>query len=104
MGIAAEEIRGYNSEEYTHLAVAAAVSSGRADCALGIAAAALALDLDFIPLFDERYDLVIPEEYYAGSLLSPLFKVLQDSQFQQSVASLPGYDVRPMGTLVAEFN
>jgi hypothetical protein len=37
-------------------------------------------------------------------LLSPIFNVLEDSQFQQSVASLPGYDVRPMGTLVAEFN
>jgi putative molybdopterin biosynthesis protein len=102
MDIAAEQIQGYKSEEYTHLAVAAAVSSGRADCALGIAAAAQALDLDFVPLFDERYDLVIPEEYYTGALLAPLFEVLADPMFRQAVAALPGYDVRPMGTLVAE--
>jgi putative molybdopterin biosynthesis protein len=104
LGIAAEEIRGYNFEEYTHLAVAAAISSRRADCGLGIAAAARALDLDFIPLFDERYDLVIPEEYTSGHLLSPLFEVLEDPEFRQTVASLPGYDVRPMGRVIAEFN
>jgi putative molybdopterin biosynthesis protein len=103
MGIAPEEIRGYNFEEYTHLAVAAAVSSGRADCALGIAAAAQALDLEFIPLFEERYDLVIPAEHYSGALLSPLFIVLEDPHFRQAVASLPGYDTGPMGRLVAEF-
>ena len=58
MDIAAESIRGYSQEEYTHLGVAAAVASGRADCGLAIAAAAQALDLEFVPLFKERYDLV----------------------------------------------
>ncbi len=65
----AEQIQGYEQEEYTHLAVAAAVASGRADCGLGVTAAARALDLDFIPLFTERYDLVIPCEHPAGDLL-----------------------------------
>ena len=59
-------IKGYQHEEYTHLAVAAAIASGRADCGLGIAAAAQALDLDFIPLYQERYDLIIPLRYYRG--------------------------------------
>jgi putative molybdopterin biosynthesis protein len=74
--ISPESIRGYNQEEYTHLNVAAAVSSGRADCGLGIAAAAQALDLDFVPLFEERYDLVIPKEFSDGELLAPLFKII----------------------------
>ncbi|MFZ0534304.1 MAG: molybdopterin biosynthesis protein, partial [Anaerolineales bacterium] len=59
-----DSIKGYQHEEYTHLAVAAAIASGRADCGLGIAAAAQALGLDFIPLYQERYDLVIPQRYY----------------------------------------
>src|SRR5205814_4953749 len=60
IGLPAEDIRGYEREEFTHLAVAAAVASGMADCGLGIAAAAAALGLEFVPLFKERYDLVIP--------------------------------------------
>jgi putative molybdopterin biosynthesis protein len=102
MGIAADQIRGYNQGEYTHLGVAAAVASGRADCGLGIAAAARALDLDFIPLFEERYDLVIPVEYYESELLGPLLEVLADRQFRQAVAQLPGYDPACMGDMVAE--
>jgi putative molybdopterin biosynthesis protein len=99
--VAFEGIRGYNQEEYTHLAVAAAVASGRADCGLGIAAAAQALDLDFVPLFQERYDLVIPREYYQSELLAPLLDLLKQDEFRQAVAALPGYDIEPMGTLIA---
>jgi len=102
MGIPVSEIRGYNQEEYTHLGVAAAVASGRADCGLGIPAAAQALDLDFVPLFHERYDLVIPKEYAAGSLLAPLLEVIGGAQFRYAVSSLPGYDVKEMGKLILE--
>ena len=102
LGIAPESIQGYNQEEYTHLAVAAAIASGRADCGLGIAAAAQALDLDFEPLFDERYELVIPSVYYDSELLAPLLDLLKDANFRQAVANLPGYDVSSMGNLVAE--
>ncbi|HEX9680247.1 MAG TPA: substrate-binding domain-containing protein, partial [Anaerolineales bacterium] len=73
------------------------VASGRADVGLGIHAAAAALGLDFIPLFQERYDLIIPEEYAASPLLAPLMDVLHDPGFQAEVAALPGYDVRRMG-------
>lgn len=99
-----QEISGYNQEEYTHLSVAAAVSSGRADCGLGIAAAAHALDLDFVALFQERYDLVIPIEHISGTLLSPLMEVLESEDFKQAVNRLPGYDTAVMGELVAEIN
>ena len=102
LGIAPEAIKGYNQEEYTHLAIAAAIASGRADCGLGIAAAAQALGLDFIPLFQEHYELVIPEEFYADQLLAPLFDVLGDERFHRAVAALPGYDISRMGTLVYE--
>jgi len=103
IGLKPEEIRGYEREEYTHLAVAAAVASGVADCGLGIAAAARALDLDFVSLFKERYDLVIPQVFYTSPLLRPLLDLLHDARFRAEVAALPGYEVSQMGIVVAEF-
>jgi putative molybdopterin biosynthesis protein len=100
--IAAERIVGYDQEEYTHLGVAAAIASGRADCGMGIAAAAQALDLEFIPLFQERYDLVIPKQFAEGDLLAPLFGLLADRRFREAVSQLPGYDVSVMGTVILE--
>jgi putative molybdopterin biosynthesis protein len=96
-GINAKTIRGYDQEAFTHLAVAAAVTSGRANCGLGIQAAAAALDLDFIPLFQERYDLIIPMEHYQHPKLQPLLELLEDPEFVQAVKDLPGYDTAPMG-------
>jgi putative molybdopterin biosynthesis protein len=101
-GLAAETIQGYRQEEYTHLSVAAAVASGRADCGLAVAAAAQALELDFLPLFQERYDLVIPCEFLQDDLLEPLFELMHDRTFQNAVAALPGYDVSQMGTIVLD--
>ena len=95
-------IEGYLQEEYTHLGVAASVASGRADCGLGIAAAAQALDLDFVPLFQERYDLVIPKQFADGDLLAPLFGLLADPAFRLAVSQLTGYDVSVMGTIILE--
>mgnify|MGYP000645736382 FL=1 len=97
LGISPMQIRGYDQEEYTHLAVAAAVASGRADCGLGIAAAAVALDLDFIPLFEEEYDLIIPAIYAEDDLLRPLFDLAADGSFRAAVGQLPGYDISRMG-------
>jgi putative molybdopterin biosynthesis protein len=104
LSIAPQVIRGYNQEEYTHLAVAAAIVSGRADCGLGIAAAAQALELDFIPLFQESYELVIPSKFFDAPLMAPLFEVLEDPAFRHVVESMPGYGVARMGSLVAELN
>jgi len=101
-GIESYEINGYDMEEYTHLAVASAISSGRADCGLGIAAAAQALELDFTPLYKEKYELIIPSEYYESELLSPLLSVLQNEEFRNAVSNMPGYDVNSMGKLVYE--
>ena len=102
MGIAADEVLGYNQEEFTHLGVAAAVASGRADCGLGIAAAAQALELDFVPLFQERYELVVPEIYFDSELLAPLFEIINEPDFQKAIGVMPGYDSSSMGTLISE--
>ncbi len=99
LGIASEQILRYNQEEFTHLGVAAAVASGRADCGLGIAAAAQALDLDFLPLYQERYELIIPKKYYEDPLLAPLLEVLHEKDFQIAVGAMPGYNTSLMGKL-----
>ena len=102
IGLKPESIRGYDREEYTHLAVAAAIASGVADCGLGIHSAAAALGLDFAPLFNERYDLAIPKAFFESSLLKPLLEVLNDSTFRGAVSQLPGYGVSEMGKVAAE--
>jgi putative molybdopterin biosynthesis protein len=100
LGISSVVISGYQLEEFTHLAVAADVKSGRADCGMGITAAANALELDFIPLFTEQYQLVIPRSVLEDHLLDPIFELAQDPEFRQAVMRLPGYDVSQMGKLV----
>jgi putative molybdopterin biosynthesis protein len=104
-GVSPRSIQGYERMEYTHLAVAAAVKSGAADCGLGILAAARALDLDFVPLFEERYDLVIPQGHYASWLLRPLLDLICDraSGFAAAVEALGGYGVAHMGKVLGEF-
>jgi putative molybdopterin biosynthesis protein len=102
LGISPAEIRGYERVEFTHLAVAAAIASGTADTGLGIMSAAKALNLDFIPLLKERYDLIIPRLYYESTFLQPLLDVLQQPSFRAEVESLGGYDTSQMGQVVAK--
>jgi hypothetical protein len=72
--------------------VAAAAASGAADVGPGILAAARALDLDFIPLLKERYDLVIPREHYTSDRLAPLLEIVRGADFRRDVEALGGYD------------
>ncbi|HVN53082.1 MAG TPA: substrate-binding domain-containing protein, partial [Anaerolineaceae bacterium] len=101
-GISPDGIQGYRQEEFTHLAVAAAVQSGRADCGLGITASARALDLDFLPLYTEIYQLIVAGPVLETGLLDPLFELAADPAFRQAVLALPGYDVSRMGQKVVE--
>jgi putative molybdopterin biosynthesis protein len=100
LGVEPQSVRGYEREEFTHLAVAAAVASGAADTGLAILASARALNLDFVPLFSEQYQLVIPREHYQSTLLAPALEVIRDPEFQRQVESLGGYDVTDMGQVV----
>lgn len=94
------QIAGYEREEFTHMAVAAAVMSGAAGVGLGILAAARALGLAFVPLFRERYDLAIPRRHWESELLAPLRQSLADPVYQAAVAGLGGYDVGLMGKMM----
>ena len=97
-------ITGYEREEFTHLAVAAAVAGGRVDVGLGVLSAARALGMDFVPLQNEQYDLVMPREFYDSDLLQPLLALIRSAAFQQQVEALGGYDVSAMGKVIAEIS
>jgi putative molybdopterin biosynthesis protein len=96
-GISPKAIVGYEREEHTHLAVAAAVAAGRADCGLGVLAAARAFGLDFVPVAQEPYDLVLLKDSTDDELLAPLWALLESEDFRAAVTNLGGYDTTEMG-------
>jgi putative molybdopterin biosynthesis protein len=71
-----------------------------ADCGLGVRAAARALDLDFVSVEWERYDLVIPQQFYESDLLQPLLTLIRGESFRKVVAELEGYDASEMGNVM----
>ena len=81
------------------MAVAINVLSGRADTGMAIFASARALNLDFIPIAEERYDLVIPESSWADPKIQNLLEIIASSSFRKMVADLGGYDVAAAGTV-----
>ncbi|MDR2479044.1 MAG: molybdopterin biosynthesis protein [Treponema sp.] len=90
-GIAPRQITGYGREAATHMAAAAAVESGSADAALGIASAAAALGLDFIPLADEEYDFVLYPRFLDLSQVQAFLAILKSPFFHRRLAELGGY-------------
>jgi putative molybdopterin biosynthesis protein len=96
-GISPYEIKGYRDELDTHLAVALAISHGKADVGLGIEAAAKSCGLDFIPLFRERYDLVMSKENYQSQLFAPLVNIAISDEFRDVVNQVGGYDTSQTG-------
>jgi molybdate-binding protein/DNA-binding XRE family transcriptional regulator len=100
-GLHAEQLAGYTTVVRSHLAAAEAVAAGLADAAVGVRAAALALGLAFLPLAEERYDLAIPARFFELPAVQALLETLTSPLFRLEVEALGGYDVSPMGTLVA---
>jgi putative molybdopterin biosynthesis protein len=101
-GIAPHWVRGYGHEVLGHAEVAEAVASGAADVGPGILAVARALGLDFLPLQDERYDLVIPAEFLNAAPVQAVLDIAVSSPFQTEMEALGGYDSSRTGTVVAE--
>lgn len=95
-------INGYGTDEFTHMAVAAAVLSGAADMGLGIFAAARALNLDFIPVVTEQYDLVIPNRFFETENIQCLLATIRSAEFKARVAELGGYHTERTGELLED--
>lgn len=97
MGIQNHQIPGYNREAKTHHEVAKAIASGEANVGIGLFAAALEYEVGFIPLFEEAYDLVVPQETAENPDFIPVRELLHSAEFQMSVQILGGYYPRRMG-------
>jgi putative molybdopterin biosynthesis protein len=97
LAIPSEALRGYDQERRTHTGVAEAIRQGKADAGLGLRLAARQLDLDFIPLFEERFDLVFTLEQAQQHPLSMLFDYLNSAEFRRLVQSLDGYQTSHTG-------
>jgi putative molybdopterin biosynthesis protein len=93
-------IRGYDREEFTHMAVAVAIASELADVGLGVKSAALALGLDFIPIGEEQYDLVILRSFFESDKGEKLLEVIRSADFKTTVEALGGYDAGTAGEVV----
>ncbi len=100
LGIDPEQIPGYRHEEFTHMAVAVAVLSGTVDTGLGIYAAAKALDLEFIPVVTERYDLIIPEEHFQSENIQLMLEIINSSDFKKRAEKLGGYSTAKTGEII----
>jgi putative molybdopterin biosynthesis protein len=95
LNIPAEKINGYDRAVKTHSEAATLIANGKADAALGLQAAAHQHGLDFISLFEERYDLVLPREH--EKTLMPMLDYIQTVDFRNAVNSLTGYNTAHSG-------
>jgi putative molybdopterin biosynthesis protein len=100
LGITPDQIKGYDTEEFTHMSVAVAVGNGAADVGLGIYAAAQALKLDFIPIVTEQYDLIIPENYFNMPNIQVLLDTIASPKFKKRVEKLGGYSTARTGKVL----
>jgi len=103
-GIGPDSITGYNHEEFTHMAVAVDILSGAADCGMGIFAAAKALDLGFIPIDREQYDLIIPSSILETPNIQAVLDTIRSHIFRERVNALGGYDPSKSGQLWTEID
>ena len=101
LGISSDSVRGYDHEVETHTAAAAAVASGTADVGLGIQSAARAMDLDFIPVARERYDLAILQTRHESPEVANLLATLRSESFKAVARELGGYDTSDTGKIMA---
>jgi len=98
-GIAPTEIRGYETEEFTHLAVAATVAAGRADAALGLKAAAHRFGLDFIRVQREVYWLALRSRRLGSEAVQALCRGLAGEPLRRAARGLAGYSIRGAGAV-----
>lgn len=98
-GLQGSQVKGYDNEEYTHMSVAVTVLSGKADTGLGILAAARALELDFIPVTEERYDLIIPNKNIKMPSMQQLLAIINSDSFKKAVEKMGGYSTKETGII-----
>ena len=99
-GIDPRDVYGYTKEEYTHTAVASAISAGTADCGMGIFSAAKTYGLDFLYLWNEQYDFLINENAFGDYRVQRFLEILRSEEFRKRLEALGGYSVSGAGEVI----
>jgi molybdate transport repressor ModE-like protein len=100
LGIDTSRIAGYDSSEFTHMAIAAHIASGMADVGMGVETAAWRCGLSFIPLAKERYFFAVSRDSLASAPMQQLLGLLNGDAYKHYVAQLVGYESRNMGQVM----
>lgn len=103
LGFAAETLKGYERIMRSHLTVAAAIADGEADLAIGTERVSRQIDgIDFIPLMEERFDLVFKKSELEREPVQKLIELLQQPAFRRELAGFSGNDYRDLGRIIME--
>jgi putative molybdopterin biosynthesis protein len=100
-GVTPADLQGYDQEEFTHVAVAATIATGRADAGVGVRAAATRFGLEFIPLHRERYWLLVHQRALKEQRLEQFRAALAGPALARLARRLGGYDVTGAGEVLA---
>ena len=101
--IDSRDILGYDDEEMSHLAVASCVARGEADVGIGAEKAAMQVQsVEFVPMQNERYDMVFLRQDLEKPHFQAVLSILQSKSFQNEVNGMGGYDISKMGEIIAE--
>ena len=96
-------VRGYGAIAFSQIGLGRYISEGKADVGIGVQALAQLYNFDFIPLQEERYDLVIPTAYvYSHPGMKIFLDTLATRKFQQEIEALGGYDVKESGKVIRQ--
>ena len=103
LGIPAERIKGYDRIMRSHLTMASAIAEGEADVGLGTSRVSRQLEgIEFIPLIEERYDLVIRKADFGSDMVQAMLQVMTSAAFKKEISHFSGNDHRDIGKIIAE--
>ncbi len=103
LGVDAASVSGYDRVMKSHLTMAAAIAGGEADLAIGTERISRQMEgIDFIPLLEERYDLVIKKSAWETPAIQTLMKILNSAAFRKEIAAFSGNNYRDLGKIAAE--
>jgi putative molybdopterin biosynthesis protein len=94
------EINGYERQEFTHMSLAKAIQNDDADCGLGVYSAAKVFDLDFIPICEEEYDLLMKVETLENNFMKYLLETINNDSFKEKIRKLGGYNLEDSGKII----
>jgi putative molybdopterin biosynthesis protein len=100
LGIAGRKIAGYETAVTTHMEVGLKILAGEADSGLAVRAIVRPLGLDFLPLTQERFDLLIPRDRFSSPSIQTLLEIVGSKEFRAGVELMGGYDVSEAGRVL----